>query len=111
MSDIPVRTLDLNGVVALATVLQGVWKDPQCPGNCGCNPVCGCNDNDGCCENRCECEKKEGLIDIYDVLSNPVFRDVVQGLDLNRIKSVHDFQAIVGEIRTKMRSSRLTSSS
>ena len=106
MHDIPVSTITLQGVIALATVIQKGWKDPACPGNCDCNPVCGCESHDGCCQNKCPCHHDGHPGDITDLVTNPIFRDVVQGLDINRIRSINDFQAIVGEIRTKMRSAQ-----
>ena len=108
MPEVTVQAMDPLGVVALAHVLQieERWEDPKCPSNCGCNPMCGCEAHPGCCENKCPCEKKDPMSDILATVSNPVFREVVQGLDLSRVKSINDFLSIVGDIRAKMPSTR-----
>lgn len=113
MPDKKVRAIDPLGVFAIANVIQAIDLNEfgpvpiGCPGNCGCNPMCGCESEPGCCENKCECEQKPGKLDILDMLSNPVFRNLVKGLDLNRIESISDFLTIVDEIRTKLPTPRL----
>ena len=104
MADTTVKAMDPLGVVAIANALE-ILEKPEpigCPGNCGCNPMCGCEDKPGCCENKCGCEKKPEKIDILDTVSNPGFREVIQGLDTRNIKTTSDFLAVVGEIRAKM---------
>jgi hypothetical protein len=39
---------------------------------------------------------------MVDMVSDPIFRQAVQGLDVNRIRTIEDFLSIVDEIRTKI---------
>ncbi len=99
MPDKPVRTIDPVGLIALANVLR-FHENPDC----SCELKCVC-DGKCSCELKCVCDLKDGT-NILDLLSNPIFREVVQGLDVNRMKSIDDFLAIVDEIRTKMNAAR-----
>ena len=106
MPETTLKVMDPLGVIAIANVLEVLGKPEPigCPGNCGCNPMCGCENEPGCCENKCPCEKKQAT-DVLSTLTNPVFREVVQGLDMRTIKTTGDFLTIVDEIRTKLASS------
>ncbi|MDF0645966.1 MAG: hypothetical protein P0111_18210 [Nitrospira sp.] len=107
------RAMDPLGIVAIAHVIPYVnipgdlancAPEPiGCPGNCGCNPMCGCESKPGCCEDKCECERKPRVEDILTTISNPAFREVVQGLDIRRVKSVNDFVGLASEIRKKIK--------
>ena len=110
MPETTVKAMDPLGVVAIANVIQYLEKPEPigCPNNCGCNPMCGCEDKPGCCEDKCGCEKKPQAEDIFSTLSNPVFREVVQGLDMSRVKNINDFLGIVGDIRAKVPSLSVT---
>ena len=109
MPDKRIRSVDSLHVFAIAKVLDGVMKDPNCPTNCPCNAVCGCNDKPGCCENKCECHPKFDMEDALDQLSNPIFREVVNKLDPSSIDSLNDFQTIVDKIRKKILNQAQTS--
>lgn len=113
MPDKPVRAIDPLGIVALANVLvqHGNTLECTCEGKPG--PGCPCQDKPGpgcSCQDKpgpCGCEGKPVQTEILEVLSNPVFREVVKGLDMNRLRSIEDFLGIVDEIRTKMDASSL----
>lgn len=99
MPDKPIRAIDPLGVIALANVLR--FHNNQ---ECSCELKCVC-DQKCSCELKCVCDEKDGT-NILDLLSNPVFREVVKGLDMNKLKSIEDFLSIVDEIRTRMDASR-----
>lgn len=112
MPDKPVRSIDPLGIIALADVL--VNHGPlycSCEGKPG--PGCSCQDKPpGCsCEDKpgpgCSCQLKPVKTDILEVVSNPIFREVVAGMDIKKLKSIEDFLSVVEEIRTKMNSSKL----
>lgn len=93
MSDKPVRAIDPLGIIALADVL--VSHGPL---------YCSCEGKPG---PGCSCQLKPVKTDILEVVSNPVFREVVAGLDIKKLKSIEDFLSIAEEIRIKMNSSKL----
>lgn len=95
MPDKPILPIDPIGLVALANVLR--FHGNQ---ECSCELKCVC-DQKCSCELKCVCDEKDGT-NILDLLSNPVFREVVKGLDVNRVKTIEDFMGIVDEIRRKM---------
>jgi hypothetical protein len=95
MPNQPRRTIDPVGLVALANVLRFHGND-----ECSCELKCVC-DQKCSCELKCVCDEKDGT-NILDLLSNPVFREVVQGLDVTRMKTIEDFVGIVEDIRRKM---------
>lgn len=98
-SDAPVHTIDPIGIIALANVLRFHGNmECSCELKCVCDQKCSC-------ELKCVCDEKDGT-NILDLLSNPVFREVVKELDVNRMKSIEDFLSIVDEIRTRMNASR-----
>ena len=111
MPDKPVR-LDPLGIIALASVIR--MQEPEecsCENKplCGCeNKTCFCELKDPCtCEGVCSCELKPPKTDLLDVVSNPVFREVVKGLDINKLKSIEEFLANADDIRTKIDAARL----
>src|SRR5215475_5556515 len=91
MPDKPVR-LDPLGIIALASVIR--MQEPAAVCSCENKPLCGC-------------ENKPLITDMLDVVSNPVFREVVKGLDINKLKSIEEFLAIADDIRTKIDAARL----
>ena len=109
MPDKRVRALDPLGVIALANVIvQVTHPDCSCEGKCPDNPCscelkcvaeCSCELK---CVTVCSCELKPVQTDVLDMLTNPVFREVVKGLDVNKLKSIEDFLSIADGIRTKM---------
>ncbi|WP_447963599.1 hypothetical protein [Nitrospira sp. Ecomares 2.1] len=108
MPDKPVRAVDPLGIVALAKVLAQYGHN-----ECGCELKpgggCSCQDKPVCpYDVQCTCESKPEPADILEVMSNPVFREVVKGLDINRLKSIEDFVSIADEIRAKMNAKRTT---
>lgn len=111
MPDKPIRAIDPAGLIALANVLRFHGNpDCSCEMKCVCDNQCSCEAkcvSECSCEMKCVCDEKDGT-NILDLLSNPIFREVVKGLDINRMKSIEDFLAIVDEIRTKMDSARLS---
>jgi hypothetical protein len=98
--DKPVRAVDPLGLVALANVLRFHGNT-----ECSCELKCVC-DGKCSCELKCVCDQKDGT-NILDLLSDPIFREVVKGLDINRMKTIEDFLGIVDEIRTKMNAAKL----
>jgi hypothetical protein len=107
MPDKPVRTIDPIGLIALANVLR-FHDNPDCSCELKCVSECSCElkcVSECSCELKCVCDLKDGT-NILDLLSNPVFREVVKGLDVNRIKTIEDFMGIVDEIRKKMNTVR-----
>ena len=89
------RAIDPLGIIALANVLRFHGNpDCSCELKCVCDQKCSC-------ELKCVCDEKDGT-NILDLVSNPIFREVVKGLDINKLKSIEDFLSIVDEIRTKM---------
>lgn len=112
MPDKPVRAIDPVGLIALANVLR-FHDNPDC----SCQLKCVCDNQCSCelkCVSECSCETKPVFCDlkdgtnILDLLSNPVFREVVKALDVNRMKTIHDFVGIVDDIRKKMNSAKAT---
>lgn len=101
MPDKPVRAIDPLGIVALANVLARHGNTLECSCELKCGAECSC-ELKCVCDYQCTCEAKLVQTDILAVLSNPTFREVVKGLDMNRMKSIEDFLAIADEIRTKM---------
>jgi hypothetical protein len=104
MADPAIR-IDPVGMIALANVLR-FYGNPECSCElkCVCDNQCSCEMkcvSECSCELKCVSEEKDGT-NILDLMSNPVFREVVKGLDVNRLKSIEDFMGIVDEIRTKM---------
>ena len=99
MNDKPGRAIDPVGIIAIANVLRFHGNS-----ECSCELKCVC-DQKCSCELKCVCDQKDGT-NILDLVSNPAFREVVKGLDANRMKSIEDFLAIVDEIRIKMDASR-----
>jgi hypothetical protein len=91
--------VDSLGLIALANVLRFTGNE-----ECSCELKCVC-DQKCSCELKCVCDLKDGT-NILDLISNPAFREVVQGLDVNRIRSVQEFLGIVNEIRAKMNASK-----
>ncbi len=114
MPDRRVRALDPLGVVALANILvqHGVntcsCEDKPGPGNgCSCeNKPVPCS-----CQQECSCENKPVHADVLDMVSNPVFREVVKGLDINKLKTIEDFLSIADVIRAKIDSPRISTRS
>jgi hypothetical protein len=108
MPDKLVRAMDPLGIVALAKVIV---QQEQFECSCELKPGPGCsceNKPVPCtCQNECSCELKPVKEDIMEVLSNPIFREVVKGLDMNRLKSIEDFLTIADDIRAQMDSSGL----
>jgi hypothetical protein len=105
--DKPVRAMDPLGIIALANVLVR-HQLPECscenkPVPCSCQNECSCEMK---CLTVCSCELKPVQIDLLDMVTNPIFREAVKGLDISRLKSIEDFLRIVEEIRTKIDSSR-----
>ena len=106
MPDNMVRSVDPLGIIALAQVLaQQMSTECSCE-NKPVNP-CSC-ENKPVCPNQCSCENKP-VHDLLDVVANPVFREAVKRLDVRRLRSIEDFLAIAGEIRTKMEVSTVPS--
>lgn len=104
-----VSTVDPVGLIALANVLR-FYENPDCSCElkCVCDNQCSCEDK---CVSECSCELKcvSELTDgtnVLELLTNPSFREVVKGLDVNRLKSIDDFIGIVQEIRRKMNAAR-----
>jgi hypothetical protein len=95
MPDKLVRAVDPLGIIALAQVLAQQGSTQICPSECSCEnkPVCP--------NNGCSCENKP-VQSFLDVVTNPVFREAVMGLDVKKLRSIEDFLAIAGEIRHKM---------
>jgi hypothetical protein len=103
MPDKPVRALDPLGIIALANVLVE-HGHPHCSCELKCVSECSCELK---CVTVCSCELKPVQADLLDIVTNPVFREVVKGLDINKLKSIEDFLSIADEIRAKMDSARL----
>ena len=99
MPDEPGRTIDPVGLIALANVLRFHGNT-----ECSCELKCVC-DQKCSCELKCVCDEKDGT-NILDLLSNPVFREVIKELDVNRMRTIDDFLAIVDDIRRKMNASQ-----
>ena len=95
MPDRPGRTIDPVGLIALANVLRFHGNT-----ECSCELKCVC-DQKCSCELKCVCDEKDGT-NILELLSNPVFREVVKRLDVERMKTIEDFMVIVGDIRKRM---------
>lgn len=91
--------IDPVGLIAIANVLRFHGND-----ECSCELKCVC-DQKCSCELKCVCDEKDGT-NILDVLSNPVFRQVVTGLDVSKMKTIDDFMGIVDDIRTKMNATK-----
>ena len=105
MPDKLIRALDPLGVIALANVVvQHGHNDCSCENKPGPGNTCSCENKPVTCscEIECSCEKKPVGADVLDMLTNPVFREVVKGLDINKLKSIEDFVSIADEIRTKI---------
>ena len=113
MPDKRIRALDPLGVIALANVLVQHGKNEcscenkpaPCPADgCSCeNKPVGCS-----CEQECSCEKKPVEADVLDMLANPVFREVVKGLDINKLRTIEEFLSIADDIRAKIDSPRIS---
>jgi hypothetical protein len=92
------RAIDPVGLIALANVLRFHGNmECSCELKCVCDQKCSC-------ELKCVCDQKDGT-NILDLLSNPAFREVVQGLDVERLRTIDDFMAIVEELRARMNAS------
>jgi hypothetical protein len=117
MSDKTFRAIDPLGIVALANILK--IQELQ---ECSCELICVCENHASCscelkctaecsCEMKCltvcSCELKPVQTDLLEMVSNPIFREVVKGLDIKRLKTIDDFLSIVDEIRTKINLSKL----
>lgn len=89
--------VDPVGLIAIANVLRFTGND-----ECSCELKCVC-DQKCSCELKCVCDVKDGT-NILDLISNPVFRQVVQNLDPARAQNIEGFLGIVNEIRAKMNS-------
>jgi len=87
--------VDPVGLIAIANVLRFTGND-----ECSCELKCVC-DQKCSCELKCVCDEKDGT-NILDIISNPVFRQVVQGLDVRKAQNIEGFLQIVNEIRAKM---------
>lgn len=107
MSDKRDRVLDPLGVIAIANLIlqQGVMEC-SCeakPVPCSCEAVCSCQLK---CVTVCSCELKPVEFDLLAMLSNPAFREIVKGLDVNNVKTIEDFLSIVDDIRAKLEASQ-----
>jgi len=103
MADFTKSTLRDN-IVSLARLLQGPLISAPCPDNCGCNPTCGCESKPGCCENKCGCNQKaQDLIPNWEeIITNPLFREVVASFDTDQLKTNNDFKALAHQISSKL---------
>jgi hypothetical protein len=109
MADKPARSIDPLGIIALANIL--VSHGPLGGEECSCEdipmPPCPCQTDDDCsCEAipmpPCPCQLESVKADMVDLVSNPVFRQAVKGLDVSKVKTIEDFLSIVDEIRSKI---------
>ena len=91
--------VDPVGLIAIANVLRFTGNE-----ECSCELKCVC-DQKCSCELKCVCDVKDGT-NILDLISNPVFREVVQGLDVRRVQNIEGFLEIVNEIRAKMNATK-----
>ena len=115
----PPASLDPLGIVALATILKGLsGAECSCENKCVCDGKCSCENKCVCdgkcsCENKCVCDEKcscehkcvcdeKGITSLYDMVSDPVFREVVKGLDPEKVRTIEDFLEIVQDLRTKI---------
>jgi hypothetical protein len=106
--------IDPVGMIALANVLR-FYENPDCSCElkCVCDNQCSCElkcVSECSCELKCVTEETDGT-NVLGLMSNPIFREVVKGLDISQLNSIEDFLGIVREMRTKMNAARLASSS
>jgi hypothetical protein len=78
----------------------------SCENKCVCDDKCSCENKCVCdekcaCDDKCSCDEK-GYRGLYDMVSNPVFREVVRGLDPQEVRTIEDFLEIVDNLRTKI---------
>lgn len=111
MPDKPIRAIDPLGIIALANVLLQHNPSNTCKNQCSCEliPTPPCL-NECSCELipvSPSCETEQGQRDLLNMMSNPIFREVIKELDLNKLKSIEDFLSIADDIRKKMDSPRL----
>ena len=115
----PPGALDPLGIVALATILKGFsGAECSCELKCVCDQKCSCElkcvsdqvcscelkcvcDFQCSCELKCVCDEK-GFTSLSDMVSNPVFREVVRGLDPEKVRTIEDFLEIVDDLRAKI---------
>lgn len=109
MPDKTVRAVDPAGLIALANVLRFHGNtECSCELKCVCDNQCSCElkcVSECSCEMKCVCDLKDGT-NILDLISNPVFREVVKGLDVSKMKTIDDFIGIVDDIRRKINSAK-----